>query len=801
MTNELWSNGATFIYTETFDETQNSTVGDYLYTTLPPPTAATTSVTTISDVLPPPSGTFGLDVLQALDRDPGVPTFAVPGATGTLNIFAQPTNAVYYTAYEVESVQPSTDDRGQVVCATSTATYQLADPYVYEFDGTDLGQSPTETGDLNSDFLAMIPQSSCSPGIFVAAAPVMIVVVEVTYQRGFSTFLVHHEVSDSGALDVPTSTTDGDASAATGGGANAESVGVKPVVLSVDNTVITVSATVTGNPASVPISVGSRVVVGSVIGGGTTPAKSTSGSGSGIASAIVSVLGGGTTAGSSGSGLLANIASILGVGNDGTSAGGNVGFTTAAGSGSGSNNGDSSGGNPSVASPVPVLTVGGQTFVGNAATQFLVAPGQTLTPGGVATVGFNTVSLAAGATALVVNGVTSQIAIPAATPLPALNIGGQVVTANAGGSFIIQGQTLTQGGQITVGSNTVSLAQGASSLVVNGQTITRAATLPTASPVLAIDGTTFVAANGGQSFIIGGQTLTPGGVIVANGNTISLGTGASSTIAVVNGVTKTLASILTPAALTLGGSTYTVLPGGSFVIAGQTLRPGSTAVTVSGTTLSLGAGASIVVINGKTSTLSIGTIPAIVIGGMTYAATAALSGAYIIGGQTLTPGGVITVNGHTISLAAGATALVIDGSTSLLNQPASITSPPLLTVGGKTYTANSGTTYVIDGNSLTPGGIITVDGHTISLALGATVVVIDGKTTTLFPATKTPKAVSAIATGSTTTTKNTDSKSSGSTGAATTSKKGTASPSTQVNLIFTFAVSFVVFLGTLGAWM
>jgi hypothetical protein len=811
---QILSDGATFLLTETFDPVQNMTVEDFIFTTLPPPQAASTSIITISDVAPAPNGTFGSDFLGEMFTDPPIPTVAIPAATGTAFVATQTTNVVYYTAYEVETEQVSTDLNGQVYCQTSTATYDLPNPYAYEYDGTDLGESPTQTGDVLVDFVNMIPQSSCTAGSWIAL-PTMIVVVEVTYQRGFAVFIVHHEVSDDGSLDVPTTSTD-DGSAATTdsppaatskGGSTGGGLHVVPAVAHVEGQSLTVLVTVTGNPASATVTVGNTVVTASVIGGGSGSGSGGSGSGGGggVASAIVEAIGGGTPATTGGS-VASNIINALGGDSSGSgsgsggsgagsgSSGGSVNGVGFAGTGSSGSSG-SSGGSGSGAAAVPVLTIDGTTVVGNAATQFLVAPGQTLTPGGTAVVGINTVSLAPGATELVINGVTSQIAAPAAaaaTPAPTLNIGGQVVTANAGGSFIVAGQTLTQGGQITVSGNTVSLAQGATALVVNGQTITRpavtAAAAASGSPILTIDGTTIKPATGGESFIIGGQTLTPGGVITANGNTISLGTGATPSIAVVNGVTQTLHPIITPAAINVAGTQFTELPGGSFVIGSQTLHPGGQ-ITVSGTTLSLGPSASFIVVNGKTSSIALGTIPALVLGGTTYAATSAVSGGYIFGGQTLTPGGVITVNGHTISLAAGGTALVIDGSTSFINAPASITSPPELTINGHTYDANAGTTFTIDGQLLSPGGVITVDGTTISLAPGATAIVINGKTTTLFPATATPKAVSALGTKSATTTPKPSGTLSG-IATATTTKKGAAPAFASVSTVVVLSALF-----------
>jgi hypothetical protein len=241
------------------------------------------------------------------------------------------------------------------------------------------------------------------------------------------------------------------------------------------------------------------------------------------------------------------------------------------------------------------------------------------------------------------------------------------------------------------------------------------------------------------------------------------------------------------------------LPGGSFVVGSQTLHPGGQ-ITVSGTTLSLGPSASFIVVNGQTSSIALGTIPALVLGGTTYAATSALSGAYIFDGETLTPGGVITVNGHTISLAAGGTALVIDGSTSFIGAPASITNPPELTINGHTYDANSGTTFTIDGQLLSPGGVITVSGTTISLSPGATAIVINGKTTTLFPATATPKAQSQLGTKSATPTPKPSSTPTGS-AQATSTKKGAAAALASVDITVSVLAALSAFAVTLQFWM
>ncbi|KAF2719664.1 hypothetical protein K431DRAFT_212525, partial [Polychaeton citri CBS 116435] len=99
-------------------------------------------------------------------------------------------------------------------------------------------------------------------------------------------------------------------------------------------------------------------------------------------------------------------------------------------------------------------------------------------------------------------------------------------------------------------------------------------------------------------------------------------------------------------------------------------------------------------------------------------------------GQTLTPGGTAVIDGTTVSLGKSATNVVINGRTQALNAPM-ITPAPFITVDGTVYQPNLQSTYYIDGHALTPGGIITADGTTISLAAGASAVVINGVTRTL----------------------------------------------------------------------
>jgi hypothetical protein len=184
--------------------------------------------------------------------------------------------------------------------------------------------------------------------------------------------------------------------------------------------------------------------------------------------------------------------------------------------------------------------------------------------------------------------------------------------------------------------------------------------------------------------------------------------------------------------IVVGGTTLTANSQTEFNIGTATLTPGGK-VVVSGTTVSLASDLTAVVVNGHTHTAPNAVItpaPVLTIGGTTFAPTNGPT--YVINGQTLTPGGVITAHDTTIALGPGGSSIVVNGLTQELGtaSPASITAPPVLTIGGDKFTAiNNGYTYVINGETLTPGAMetVTINGKTyiISLAHGATVLVIE----------------------------------------------------------------------------
>jgi hypothetical protein len=304
---------------------------------------------------------------------------------------------------------------------------------------------------------------------------------------------------------------------------------------------------------------------------------------------------------------------------------------------------------------------------------------------------------------------------------------------------IIGTETLTRGQSTIINGVPVVVPSdgGGTQLVVGGTTVA-VNNGPTAAPVLTVGRNPVTANNQGQ-FVVGTETLKPGGpAVTIDGSTLSLASGGS--IAIINGVTQTLANaplITAPPVLTVGDRivSATVIGGTTqLVLGGQTLAPGS-ALTVDGTTYSLPASGSgsVVIVNGATTTLAAGQILA-----QQSATATVLDGttAFIFNpSQTLTPGGILTISGTTLSmpLSHSGSVVIINGITSTLAFP--VTTAPPLTIAGTTYSATvrDGTTeYVLtSGVTLRPGEAVTMSGTTYSLDPSGTALVVNGQTSSI----------------------------------------------------------------------
>lgn len=135
--------------------------------------------------------------------------------------------------------------------------------------------------------------------------------------------------------------------------------------------------------------------------------------------------------------------------------------------------------------------------------------------------------------------------------------------------------------------------------------------------------------NASSQLIIGSQTLQPGGpAITHDGHTISLGSSASSIV--IDSSTDITSHLLTKTTsipniapvLTLDDQPVTAISASEYIVGSQTLIPGGPAVTFGGTRISLAPSASEVIIGSSKEALG-----SIIIGGLRPSGTATSTGA------------------------------------------------------------------------------------------------------------------------------------------------------------------------------
>jgi len=329
-----------------------------------------------------------------------------------------------------------------------------------------------------------------------------------------------------------------------------------------------------------------------------------------------------------------------------------------------------------------------------------------------------------------------SVTAPAAVPnklssLPSL--GGQRIETAANGVIVVGGSSIAAGSHTVVQGMTISNAHD-SVVLIDGTSYARPVVDSSGSPaqaaVVTIDSSTYTVDTASR-LIVEGQTLTPGEAITIHSNTISYLSGGSNVVVGTNTqkLSATRINNAQDSRITFAGSTYTVGSSSGLVIQGQTLTPGGT-ITIQGTPVNYRSDGNEVVIG--TSTQRIATTAAqiaqdsvLTFAGSTYTEQ---SSAFIIDGQTLSNGGAITIQGTTINYRSGGNEVVIGTSTqSIATTAAQTAQDAVLTFAGSTYTEKS-SAFLIDGQTLSKGGVITVSGTPISFAAAGTDVVVGSST-------------------------------------------------------------------------
>ena len=201
-----------------------------------------------------------------------------------------------------------------------------------------------------------------------------------------------------------------------------------------------------------------------------------------------------------------------------------------------------------------------------------------------------------------------------------------------------------------------------------------------------------------------------------------------------------------PPILTIDGSSYIANKASEYIVGSQTLSAGGPAIQVSGVLYSLASPTTTLPnIASIISALSSNDEPILTIDGKPYTADSASQ--YIVGSQTLAPGGpTITVNKVPYVLPASSAAIISGGSTIALDHKTAADTALLSLLSAVDFDTNhQPQTYTVDGIQMTggpnnlavaseklaPGSpAITISGHTLSLANGGALVV-DGHTSIL----------------------------------------------------------------------
>lgn len=264
-----------------------------------------------------------------------------------------------------------------------------------------------------------------------------------------------------------------------------------------------------------------------------------------------------------------------------------------------------------------------------------------------------------------------------------------------------------------------------------------------------------VAAGGSSATLTPGQATSVGGQAVtapSAGGAVVIGTGNSAVTVAPSPPGSTGNSAIqdnvpgnaqTPAAvITVGGTAIPANSASQFVVGSQTLVPGGAAITSQGTTFSLASGGSALVVNGQTTPVAQPVAPAVTLGGQAVA-TPVASGAFVL------------QNGHT--LAPGGSAVVLSGTTYSLAPSAGSGKSESLVVNGVTtavpaVAATAAPVVTLGGQAVaTPvasGAYVLQNGQTLSP--GGSAVVVSGTTYSLAPSGSPGQSESLVVNGVTT---------------------------------------------------
>lgn len=309
----------------------------------------------------------------------------------------------------------------------------------------------------------------------------------------------------------------------------------------------------------------------------------------------------------------------------------------------------------------------------------------------------------------------ASIAVPASgkgEALPPTDTGTSTSAANAeskndaGSSPVVQGvlPTTVVGPSYPSASSVIKPVAGSSTIAMHPHDTAPSA--PT-TPVIVVQGQTLTA-DAASNYAVGPQMLVPGGSAITV-DSIYYSLAPSATALVSASSTITLFSPadglpkVGPPIITLDNQEYTATSASQYVVGTQTLAPGGQAVTVNNIPYSLAPLATALVSGG-----SIIPLPPKYNGVSDRTTVGSVPTADSVSGlvidtQTLLPGGPAHTINGVLYSLAPSANALVSGSYTIPLTPSLSPNRPLITVGENTYTANSASYYIIGTQTLIAG--------------------------------------------------------------------------------------------------
>jgi hypothetical protein len=182
-------------------------------------------------------------------------------------------------------------------------------------------------------------------------------------------------------------------------------------------------------------------------------------------------------------------------------------------------------------------------------------------------------------------------------------------------------------------------------------------------------------------------------------------------------------------AAVVGGATIAAAPGGGVVAGGQTVPPGGVVTLGNGIPVSVSPDGSRVVAGGQSAQLP-GAVNEPAVNVGGQAVTP-VAGGVIVGGNFVGSGSAFTGPGGVVSVGPGGV-VVANGATATVGGGSG---PVPVTVGGAAVTPIAGSAILIGGQTIQPGQVATLaNGQVVSLSPGGNTVLVNGQSAVITPA-------------------------------------------------------------------